>query len=304
VKNLHWLAFLAFNVAACGGVERAIDDGDDAAEASPPMCDVAKPFTTIVALSSLNTDQNDEDMRLSPDELRATFGSDRASSPGDAMGFIATRQSTSDDFGTPTMLTVQSEAGVVEDVPTLLTADELTLYFWGCSNYVGFQAICLATRPTTNDAFELADPLTLPQSKTIEGDAFLSVDALHVVYIDVIIADAGRYAVVKESSRNSTTASFDVGAIVLDAPNASVEAPVISTDRKTLFVANAPVVKPHIEVATRASTDDAFTNLRAIPELYSTGGELATWVSPDLCRLYFTRFIGTETDLYLASKTP
>jgi hypothetical protein len=61
---------------------------------------------------------------------------------------------------------------------------------------------------------------------------------------------------------------------------------------------------PHIQSATRATTSDNFGALTPSHELDSAEGEYPTWLSPDQCRLYLTRNVGGQTDIFVASRSP
>jgi hypothetical protein len=52
------------------------------------------------------------------------------------------------------------------------------------------------------------------------------------------------------------------------------------------------------------TTADAFGTPTAVSELDSVDGEYPTWLSPDECRLYFTRLNGDQSDIFVASRTP
>jgi hypothetical protein len=52
------------------------------------------------------------------------------------------------------------------------------------------------------------------------------------------------------------------------------------------------------------TTSDNFGALTPSHELDSTEGEYPTWISPDQCRLYLTRTVGGQTDIYMASRSP
>lgn len=81
--------------------------------------------------------------------------------------------------------------------------------------------------------------------------------------------------------------------------------PVLSFDELGLYVsattANDPI--PHVLFASRATTSDAFGPLTPVHELDSPEGEYPSWLSPDGCRLYLTRVVGGQRDLYVASRS-
>ena len=85
---------------------------------------------------------------------------------------------------------------------------------------------------------------------------------------------------------------------------------MLTQDGLTAYVSSesnrlAHVGSHDIYRVTRASTSDAFGNFVNESEINSTGGERASWISPDNCRLYFEsdKDFGI-TEIYLATKTP
>jgi hypothetical protein len=86
-------------------------------------------------------------------------------------------------------------------------------------------------------------------------------------------------------------------------PAALVDHPIVTSDELTLYVSvldGAGV--PHIEVASRASTADAFSSLTPVHELDSAGGDIASWISLDQCRLYLSRKVGGQWDLFVSER--
>ena len=83
-----------------------------------------------------------------------------------------------------------------------------------------------------------------------------------------------------------------------------IDNPVTSVDERTLYMSvtssNQPI--PHIYVAERSSTSAPFGDPTPHAELDSPEGEYPTWISPDACRLYFTRTINGQTDLFVATR--
>jgi len=84
-----------------------------------------------------------------------------------------------------------------------------------------------------------------------------------------------------------------------------VDNPVLSSDELTMFVSTTSTTSPvpHIQSATRASMSANFGPLTPSHELDSAEGEYPTWISPDQCRLYLTRTVGGQTDIYKASRS-
>lgn len=85
-----------------------------------------------------------------------------------------------------------------------------------------------------------------------------------------------------------------------------IDNPVLTEDELTMYAsattATDPV--PHVYMATRSTTNDAFGAFTAIHELDSPEGEYPSWISPDRCRLYLTRRVAGQWDLFIASRQP
>jgi hypothetical protein len=100
--------------------------------------------------------------------------------------------------------------------------------------------------------------------------------------------------------------SFGPQPIALTSPASSMvlDNPIVSVDERTLYVSvtTASQSVPHIYAAQRDSATSSFGNFVALPELDSAEGEYPTWASPDGCRLYFTRVVNGQTDLFVASR--
>ena len=87
-------------------------------------------------------------------------------------------------------------------------------------------------------------------------------------------------------------------------PSVAVDNPVPTSDELTLYVSTTSTTSlvPHIQVATRLSTSGSFGALTPIHELDSAEGEYPSWISVDQCRLYVTRKVGGQYDLFMASR--
>ncbi len=110
------------------------------------------------------------------------------------------------------------------------------------------------------------------------------------------------------SSETTTSAGFFSATPVFapSDPTVLVDNPVLSSDELTMFVSTTSTTSsvPHVQSATRATTSDNFGSLTPVHELDSAEGEYPTWISPDQCRIYLTRTVGGQMDLYMASRSP
>jgi hypothetical protein len=78
----------------------------------------------------------------------------------------------------------------------------------------------------------------------------------------------------------------------------------VTRDELVLYFARADLAPTYGNIwrATRTSTSDGFSHAELVVELASTFGEQATWVSPDGCRLYISREMGSQADIFVASR--
>jgi dipeptidyl aminopeptidase/acylaminoacyl peptidase len=94
-------------------------------------------------------------------------------------------------------------------------------------------------------------------------------------------------------------------------PGGGAYSPTLSPDELTLYFASsrtletrcASMLDDEIWQANRATTADPFAHPRPIAELSTHRPEWPSWLSPDGCRLYFTRQSArSDADLYVAEK--
>src|SRR5262249_36000015 len=90
----------------------------------------------------------------------------------------------------------------------------------------------------------------------------------------------------------------------VDSDNDDDLLPVLSDDELTIFFTSTRIydVNGDIWVATRGSAADDFDPPADVFELNTPGLDFPGWLSPDGCRLYFTRAEGGGTQMYVASR--
>jgi hypothetical protein len=85
-------------------------------------------FSAPTLVAELNSPATDRDVRLSKDGLEIFFVSDRGSPPGSLDIWTATRERTSDPWGSPVKLDANINSAAIDAVPTL-SWDGMTLIF-------------------------------------------------------------------------------------------------------------------------------------------------------------------------------
>jgi Tol biopolymer transport system component len=278
--------------------------GSDAAR----VCDITRAFGTPVLLAGVNSDSttvvNDDMARLSPDELTIYFTSDRPGGTGSNNDiYTATRTSRSAPFGAPLPLGGINTPAASEAWPTL-TSDGLTLFFESTTS--GSYQVLVATRTTLVAQFSAAVPVANLNAGPIDGQPFVLPDESALYFA---------------SSRTGTNGGLDLyraargggGAFGTPAQLATVNtpsqeyAPTPTANELTLYFSSdrtdAPSKGDHdIWVSQRTSTSAAFSPPVNVQELNTAATEWPDWLSPDNCRLYFTRRETTGRKIYVAER--
>jgi Tol biopolymer transport system component len=296
-------------LGACG-FPRPADVGADDASArdaptldvlSAPRCDPAASFGVPMALTSLNTDADNEKADLSPDELTIYFASNRPGGAGGRDIYQATRVSASLPFGNVIPVTGVNTSG--DELSPRVTADGLTMF--ATSRPVGapFLHITLATRTSTAVSFGPLQVVATVNGTTNDADPFI-LAAGSVLYFS---SDRGGSFGMYRSTK--TGGSFSPPTIVsgvdLDSPN-NDGTPVVAPDELALFFTSNRRTATNdfdIYMATRSTVADGFGEASALTSLNTTESETPSWISADGCALYFTRFepsVGNQ--LYVSTR--
>jgi hypothetical protein len=296
--------FVLAGLAACGrfgfdpSANRAVDASADTASDSVagPRCDVAKPYGAPVLLPGLSSASLEIGVELTADMLDGVMWSSRS---GTDRIYEVTRASTVDDFGMPQLVPNLGSVSGVPDRDPVLTGDGLTLVF--TSTRTGTWDLFLTTRPSRTQPF--APPVAITELATAGDDwgPFISSDGLGLYYI--LGAD------IAYSRRANTASAWSApGTILANVSSASSEfEPAVTSDELTMFWASdrpdGGMGGLDIWKATRSTKADPFGTPTPVTELNSTGDDLPSWVSDDLCQMFMTRTNGAASwDLYVATK--
>lgn len=287
-------------------------DGDGGTDGSdgPRTCTHSQPFTTISVVGGLSPGPGmfDSAARFSRDELNVYFTSLRGN--GGYAIYSASRASTADDFGPASKVpNIGSTGGpnLFGDLNPSITEDGLELYY--DSGRTQAFAIFRATRETPDAAWsegtefaplahgqEISEgmPYVLPK-----GDVFYfqSNRTGYPLHIHRLARDtSGVWGSPEPVARFSLDYEFS---------------PVVSDDELTLYFASdrgGPQEKGDFDIwmTTRPSKTAAFEKPQLVSGVNTTQGETPSWLSPDACRLYFTRRTGEtlEAKIYVATRTP
>jgi hypothetical protein len=266
----------------------------------PPPCDPSKPFANIALVAGLEN-RSVFSARLTSDEksvyLSVLNGEAGAES---ADIFVAGRASMEAAFGAPNILPNINTSASDDYWPTL-SADGTLLFFESSRSltkdggeYTNDRArIWYAKKPPGLEGF--GEPILQSLFATTENGTegapylhpsgrslyFISLDRPGRMDLDIFVATIN-------SDGIAANITADIGDV--NTADLSEHAPVVSRDDKVLFFARedrATTIRD-IYVATRSSPNEPrFGTAVPVDELNTSYEEFPTWVSDDLCRLYF-----------------
>ena len=292
-------------LAACGRfgfdpvANRAGDAASDTVTAdtnAAPRCDVAKPYGAPVLLPGLSSSSLEIGVELTADTLDGVMWSSRS---GTDRVYEVTRATSTDDFGMPQLVPNLGSVANVPDRDPVLTGDGLTLVF--TSQRAGSWDLYITTRPSRTQPFQTPTKITELATAGDDWGPFISSDGLGLYYIlGVDIAYA---------QRATTTSAWSAPGTILanvNTPSSEFE-PAVTSDELTMFWAtdrpDGNTGGLDIWKATRASKADPFGTPAPVVELNTSGDDLPSWVSNDLCQMFLTRTNGAASwDLYVATK--
>jgi hypothetical protein len=318
-----------------GGDADAGDAAIDAVGDSDTPCS-SGPFGAPTPIAELNTAANERGFRAAPNELVAVFARlptiDDAGVPMFTDIMLTSRSVTTGPFATPISASYMSYLQQVPDLYPSLSGDTLSLFYEGyClgefDNDMG--TLCGETRDGGTSQFGVGETISdwviapgpFGAGYSI-GDGFVTSDGLRYYAVGLTTQDGGGPVFVEAGTANAIflvarpgLGTFEMfGAetpfagplFVPSDPSILVDNPVLSNDELTMFVSTTTTTSPvpHVQRTTRATTSDNFGPLSPSHELDSAEGEYPTWLSPDQCRLYLTRAVGGQTDIYEASRSP
>lgn len=287
-------------IAACGGggssldasvASDAPDDLDAPTDARVPTC-AAGTFTSSSPVTPLNsTTLGDLYLRLSADELTAYF----SRQDPDEILYVATRPSTTAPFSTPIKLPITGN-GTEETTSATVTADGLTLYFTSNrTGTLGARDIYRATRTVTTVNFGTITQMTDLSSTASENDVMVLPDHSAIYFSS---SRSGMSRIYRAQWQGTTFASPDE----VFAETSGVSRVVVSADERTMLY----TIGGEMRLSTRASTTVSWLPGVTLPALETTTSDGASWISDDLCRLYYFTNTGADADynIRVAVRTP
>jgi hypothetical protein len=288
-------------------------DAADAADAAWvwPGCNPTTAFDTITPLSEINTTDWEVSARASSDELTLYYTRAPANPPnGGSVGldyadlYVMTRATKNDPFSGETLLDPPTQVGVKGDLDPFVSADGLTLYFDSYRN--GPRAVFVSTRGTMADPWGSPGVVSLGTGyEELEPYANGDGTALWFAAPKPRPGDPGNMNMFR-----ATLAGGAVTAVAFSDLDtvAGERSPVVSEDERVVYFShNAPNSGDwNIYVATRSDPSKPFGPPQLVTELASVSYDAPTWVSRDLCTIYFTseRASGLGgRDMYVAHRS-
>lgn len=288
--------------AGTGGATGVVDAGPapDAGSDAPVACDVSSPFGTPVLLTGVDGMGSNGEGRLSPDELTIYFYSDRS---GNNDIFMATRPSRTSAFGTPQALTSVNTTGA-EGWPSP-TADGLSLFLESSAS--GAYQVLVSTRTTLVAQFSAPSVVANVNLTGFSNvQPFVLADESAIYFGSNRTGTSGGYDLYRSARDTSGQFGAPVQVSTINSPSDEY-GPTPSANELTLYFGSIRPDSPakgnfDIWMAKRASPTANFDPPVNVQELNTTDAEWPDWLSPDACRLYFTRTSANVRNIYVATR--
>lgn len=289
------LPFVIAGVAAgCGSSGSVTDAGPDTgseAGACSPSGSFGAPVLVpgITATAGDGAAAFDCHATLTSDETQIVFASTTHLE-------LATRADPNAPFGAPVAL-ASLNVGFAETAPSF-GADEKTLYYAEDATGSGSSHLRGATRASPSDtSFTPLAPFAAIDA--IENSQYDPAFAGTSLYFGAVTGLIGGHLY-----RASASDGFASPAELAELASAGGEtSPAPTRDDRALYYAKfVGATNFDIWVATRDAATGAYTQMRPVSEVSSSGDDQPSWVSPDGCRLYFTSNRDGAYALYVASQ--
>lgn len=287
--------------------DATVDDTGTTTE-SRPSCNDTPPealaFAPPILLPGVNTDANETNAWLSPDELVLWFNSDRPGGAGGNDVYRSTRDDPAAAFGPAAPLAGMNTAA--QELVHSLSADGLVLY--GASDglgSMGYYDVMVSTRASVLAEFGVLAPLANINSAVSDGEPNISADGTELYFASTRAGPWGLYR-----AELDVGGSFGAPIAVeeLTAPGVGNGNPVLSADGLTIYFSSIRD-DPEWDVyaATRSTPDDVFGSPVNVADVNGGTTDLPLWLSGDGCRLLLssTRPEGEGGyDLWIAEREP
>lgn len=279
-----------------GSTDAPQDVSSDGGDAGPPRCDPATKFTPIGAVAGLASPNADEVMvRLTPNELEAYVQYGSTADGGTPSIMHLDRADTTKPFANAASI------GPLQPLPFGVTSDGLELVAGSNLTYDW-------TRSSTASNFSGGAQVQFGGVAATFYQPFIVGGGSRVLYGEQYVpnADGGTYVLARSERSDAGWSALAAVGLANDPTNA-VLFPVLSDDERVIYfskvVAKESGANHDAFVATRANVTDSFGAPTPVTELNTMNSVHPSWISPDLCHLYY---IGDKSgyDVYFASRAP
>jgi hypothetical protein len=283
-------------VAGCGRVffdpprQLAPDGLESSVDAAPTTCDPAMPFTSIRPVEGLNSPSLEGAARFSPDELTTYFHTLRFSG-GLELG-VASRSRRDLPFDSPMAL------GRTTGWPAI-SPDGLALVYSTNDGSGNQDELFVATRSAPSGPFGGGTKLVTTSTILPEASPLISADSTALWFTRF---EAGQPKIYSATWPDAAVMRrYDE---LDDGFGASTA--TLSPDQLTMYFTIPDVSNGtnDVFVARRSQRGDLFGSHVPVAIINTTANEAATWLSPDLCRLYFESDQTGDYDMYVAERAP
>jgi len=276
--------------------DAADESGGDAVSAdAATLCDPSTPFGTPAPVPGI-TLQGAENPRLSADETEIFF--QVYDDVGAADIVHATRASALGGFGSPSWLT--SVNSTMDDWDPMLSADGVTLVF--ASDRSGVDGVYRATRPSVSADFGSPSEVAAVNVPFDVSKPYVQGTNVALWYESQATGNGDIYVAASIGS------DYGAGQLVTELDTVAEEGfPVVNALATVIyFFRTVPDAGTNEDVwtARRANASLPFETPVPVTELNSASDDTPGWLSPDLCRLYFTSTRTGSSLLYVATRTP
>jgi hypothetical protein len=268
-----------------GCMPNLVDSLAGTADATPPDCDVTKPFAPAAEVPGLRDPMaNDVHAALTSNQLTIYFASNRSDYSTTYYIYRANRPTRDASFETP-MIVALGGAGGAQD--PAISADGNTIYFVTYKTNFGPQ-IMTSTRPDSSTLFptptEIAGESLVQPSLTADGQTLY-----------VSNEGSGRIARLQKLDGTFGPAN-DV-----DTQLSYTQISPTTSDDLTLYLT---LRNGALHATRRTSTTALWPTPTPVTELNTQNEEwLPSWVSADGCRLYLTYApAGNKSRIYMAAR--
>lgn len=328
MSAMRLLAFILVGLCGCGQLAPAPDSGSDASTDAQLTCTSGK-FQTPVAIAELNTPADERGLRFRANETVAVFSRGAESDAGvvgaSTVIMEATRAATTSLFSSPSTIFENPNAPFQPGAcyPTLSEDGRMlfveTWWYSGFGDGIKSPLMVIDEGPKQADAGTWAAEGVLLAGNGAgpygtgwdTGDGFANADGSS--YYSVFAASDGGLPVIYQNDWSPLTFNEPMGTVYSKAENVilaspdgstSYDDPIVTLDGLTMYLAiRSGSNGPRVAVTKRTSTSDTFGTPAPLVELDYNDDQYPTWISADGCRLYLTRRVAGQYDLYVANRS-